>query len=200
VCLLLYFVFWPILRYYDWGNMRLPAFKLFELAVTRNATLVSFGLLILSPFYPLLTGPPRVVWLLFLFELVAYAKIKANTLIFREFYAIEQEQHRREWYEELRHGLKAQATQVGAELRSQARVVQGVVRARVRRLARWVGAGVPPLEEPQPPAERLAVIAPVPCRYQARSFPGRMPISGMQSPQAAGANAPAEDADASATL
>ena len=88
VCLAGYFIFWPILRYYDWENMKLPEAKLFELAVTRNATIVSALLLVLSLGYEAV-GSSKMLWLLFLLEGFAYVKIKAHTLIFREFYAIE---------------------------------------------------------------------------------------------------------------
>jgi hypothetical protein len=198
VCLVLYFVFWPILRYYDWGKMKLPEFKLFELAVTRNATLVSLGLLLLSLMYPQIGSRP-VLWLLFLLEAVAYVKIKAHTLIFREFYAIEQAVHRREWYEELSQGLRAQATNVGAELRGQAREVQGQLRARVRRLARWVGAGAAPLEEPEPQVRRPEVIGPMPCRYHGHLFPGRIALSGLTPPPERKTSATPRDGDAHAT-
>ena len=56
----LFLVLYPIMRYFDWSNMKLPEFKLFELSVTRNATLVSLGMLLLCPLYPLL-GTPRVL-------------------------------------------------------------------------------------------------------------------------------------------
>jgi hypothetical protein len=180
VCLALFFAFWPILRYYDWGRMKLPEFKLFELAVTRNATIVSLGLLLLSFVEPRI-GSRQMLWLLFLLEGIAYVKIKAHTLIFREFYAIEEAMHRREWYEELQHGLRAQATQVGAELRGQAREVQSHLRASLRRLARWVGAGPAPQAAPEPPVRHPDLAGPVPCRYQGRGIPGRIALYGLDS-------------------
>jgi hypothetical protein len=200
VCLALYFVLWPILRYYDWGRMKLPEFKLFELSVTRNATLVSFGLLLLSLPYPQV-GTRQMLWLLFLLEAVAYVKIKAHTLIFREFYAIERAVHRREWYDELRHGLRAQATNVGAELRGQAREVRGQLRASMRRLARWVGAGPAP-EQPES-TPRLEVIGPMPCRYQGLLVPGRIALYGLRphTPETRIAPIPTScDGDVNATL
>jgi hypothetical protein len=182
LCLIPFGLLWLFLRWYPWENMKLPAVRLFELSVTRNATLLSLALLLLSGVFEWI-GSFQMLWLLFLLEGVAYAKIKAHTLIFREFYAIEQRQHRLEWYDELSHGLRQQATVVGDRVRVQAREVQGKMRARVRRLARWVGAGVAPVEEPEA-RPRLSVIAPAPCRYQGRFQLGRVSLPAGRRPRA----------------
>ncbi len=165
ICLGGFLIFYPIVRYFDWKNMKLPVFKLFELSVTRNAALVSLALLAIS-LVDQRVGSPRMLWLLFLLEGIAYVKIKAHTLIFREFYAIEQAQQedQREWYEELREGLREQASHVGGSLLKQVREVHGQLQVQVRRVSWRMGVGnrFVDLSEPE---QQLPVFQPVPCRY-----------------------------------
>ena len=178
ICLLGFLVFYPIVRYFDWQNMKLPEFKLFELAVTRNAALLSLALLLISLVDERI-GSRRMMWLLFLLEGIAWIKIKAHTLIFREFYDIADSQNQQEWYEELSQGIKAQASQVGDRIASQAREVRGQLRERVLSLARIVGVKPEPVEA-HGEFELAQLVQPAPCRYHGRGSHMRLLGSHMR--------------------
>lgn len=82
----------PVTRV-DWERMRVPEFRMFELVVSRWAALLSLGLFVVSL---LKFGawaeqlarwmPPGLFWTVFVLMGTAWAKIKAQTLIFPEFY------------------------------------------------------------------------------------------------------------------
>ncbi len=69
--------------------MRVPEFQLFELSVTRTATVLAFVLCVLSAQLRVFSmlAEPRVVWTVFVLMLFSWGRIKANTWMFTEFYA-----------------------------------------------------------------------------------------------------------------
>jgi hypothetical protein len=78
----------------EWERMRVPEFRLFELAVCRHATLASFALFLASLFGLTERGarfavwiPSGLFWTVFVLMFTAWAKIKVQVLIFPEFYA-----------------------------------------------------------------------------------------------------------------
>ncbi len=83
----------------DWREMRVPEFQLFELTVAKWAAAAA-GLLF---FLSLIGNPtaqpgwiePGVLWTVFVLMLLAWAKIKLQTLLFPEFYAPRKEEEKR---------------------------------------------------------------------------------------------------------
>jgi hypothetical protein len=77
---------WPFTRI-DWKAMRVPEFQLFELSVTRTATLVALGLLLLSAALRVFSwlADPRVPWMVFVLMAVSWGRIKLQTRLFPEF-------------------------------------------------------------------------------------------------------------------
>lgn len=83
----------PVTRI-EWERMRVPEFRNFELTVSRYSAIVSLGLFVVSL---LRFGswadrmarwlPPGLFWTVFVLMGTAWAKIKAQTIIFPEFYA-----------------------------------------------------------------------------------------------------------------
>ncbi len=73
----------------DWKHMTVPRFKVFELEVARNATLVSgvllAGRLISSRYFP----PLELGSVVFMLMAFSYLKAKAHRIIFKEFYSAE---------------------------------------------------------------------------------------------------------------
>jgi hypothetical protein len=77
-----------------WEKMRVPEFRMFELAVSRSAMVVSLVMFLVSmarvgPLAARLARwmPPGLFWTVFVLMATAWAKIKAQTIIFPEFYA-----------------------------------------------------------------------------------------------------------------
>lgn len=83
----------PVTRV-EWQRMRVPEFRIFELVVSRSAALVSLGLFAAGLAAHALGEarlkawlPPGLFWTVFVLMGTAWAKIKAQTWIFPEFYA-----------------------------------------------------------------------------------------------------------------
>ena len=88
--LLPFFALIPVSRI-DWKAMNVPEFQLFELSVTRTATLVAAALFLVSAALRQFTrlAEPRVAWTVVVLMLFAWGRIKVQTLIFPEFYELE---------------------------------------------------------------------------------------------------------------
>ena len=94
VALLIPFVVLEPVTRVAWERMRVPEFRIFELAVSRSAALVSLALFLVSV---LRFGaaaeamarwlPPGLFWSVFVLMGTGWIKIKAQTIIFPEFYA-----------------------------------------------------------------------------------------------------------------
>lgn len=73
----------------DWRHTNVPRFKIFELAVARNAAVLSgvilAGTLLDSRYFP----PVELGSLVFTLMAFSYVRAKAHRIIFREFYAAE---------------------------------------------------------------------------------------------------------------
>jgi hypothetical protein len=85
----------PITRI-AWQKMRVPEFRMFELAVSRSAAIVSFALFCVSMVRPASISasmtrwlPPGLFWTVFVLMGTAWAKIRAQVVLFPEFYADE---------------------------------------------------------------------------------------------------------------
>jgi len=87
VLLVPFFALIPFARV-DWKEMRVPEFQLFELKVTRTATLVAFALVLVAAGLSSRTrlAEPGVAWTVFVLLLFAWGRIKVQTLLFPEFY------------------------------------------------------------------------------------------------------------------
>jgi hypothetical protein len=87
----LYVPFFALLPFsnVDWKAMRVPEFQLFELAVTRTATVVAAVMLVLTVQARVFSklAEPRVVWTVFVLMIFSWARIKVQTFLFPEFYA-----------------------------------------------------------------------------------------------------------------
>jgi hypothetical protein len=77
-----------------WGRMRVPEFRMFELTVSRSAALVSLALFVASLFTHMSSAsrlarwlPPGLFWTVCVLMATAWAKIKAQVILFPEFYA-----------------------------------------------------------------------------------------------------------------
>lgn len=93
VCLVPFVLLEPMTRV-AWEKMRVPEFRIFELGVSRAAAIVSLGFFALSLIRAGNFGahmarwlPPGLFWTVFVLMGTAWAKIKAQTYIFPEFYA-----------------------------------------------------------------------------------------------------------------
>lgn len=83
----------PVTRV-EWQRMRVPEFRIFELVVSRSAAIVS-SILFAAGLGAHAAGdarlkawlPPGLFWTVFVLMFTAWAKIKAQTWIFPEFYA-----------------------------------------------------------------------------------------------------------------
>jgi hypothetical protein len=94
VCLLVFFAFGPLTKI-DWQNMKLPEFKLFELAVTKWSCLISLVFFAVIAIHPLSRRQWRLGLLQFLVMVMPYLRIKLDTWLFKDFYAIEERERRR---------------------------------------------------------------------------------------------------------
>ena len=77
----------------DWGRMRIPEFKHLELAFCRWAVWVSLGLMVLALLIEAVSGPGalldrRVAWVNLVLMFFAWVRVKANMVMFREFYTL----------------------------------------------------------------------------------------------------------------
>ena len=77
-----------------WERMRVPEFRMFELAVSRSAAIVSFALFAVSMVRPgaisaamIKWMPPGLFWTVFVLMGTAWGKIRAQVFMFPEFYA-----------------------------------------------------------------------------------------------------------------
>ncbi|MDF1661338.1 MAG: hypothetical protein P1V97_06180, partial [Planctomycetota bacterium] len=96
ICLIPFVVLIPFTQI-DWENMRVPEFKIFELALTRWASYIALAYLIvcinLSIFYDM-KGEAwwfdlQIAWINFTLMVSAWLRIKIQTLIFKDFYSLE---------------------------------------------------------------------------------------------------------------
>ena len=96
ICLIPFIVLIPVTQI-DWENMRVPEFKIFELALTRWASYIALAYLIvcinLNFFYDM-SGQAwwfdlQIAWINFTLMVSAWLRIKIQTLIFRDFYSLE---------------------------------------------------------------------------------------------------------------
>lgn len=77
----------------DWGRMRIPEFKHLELAFSRWALWASLGLLVLALLIQAGHGSDslldlRVAWVNLVLMFFAWVRVKANMIMFREFYTL----------------------------------------------------------------------------------------------------------------
>lgn len=77
----------------DWGRMRIPEFKHLELAFSRWALWASLGLLMLALLIQAGHGSDslldlRVAWVNLVLMFFAWVRVKANMIMFREFYTL----------------------------------------------------------------------------------------------------------------
>jgi hypothetical protein len=79
----------------DWRKMTVPSFKLFELGVSRNASIIALILLVCglvtSRFFP----PAPLAGVVLMLMVFNYLRGKAHSWLFRDFYEMEEERHRR---------------------------------------------------------------------------------------------------------
>lgn len=94
LAILVPFVLLEPVTHVAWEKMRVPEFRIFELAVSRSAAIVSLVLFLVSLLRFGSFGarmarwlPPGLFWTVFVLMGTAWAKIKAQTYIFPEFYA-----------------------------------------------------------------------------------------------------------------
>lgn len=95
VCLIPFLILIPVTRI-DWENMKVPEFKNFELALTRWASYLSFAYLVFCFYASAIfekTGKAwwfdlQIAWINFTLMLSAWARIKIQTLIFKDFYEL----------------------------------------------------------------------------------------------------------------
>ncbi len=92
LCLIPFFALVPVSRV-DWKNMRVPEYQLFDLKVTRSAAIASGVLCLLSFQLHFFARwiQPKVYWYVFVLTLFSWARVKALTLLFPEFYELERE-------------------------------------------------------------------------------------------------------------
>ena len=85
ICAVIFVVLIPLTRI-NWVEMRLPDFKVWELSVTRNSTILSAVFLVLCYLFATPWLNRDAASLAFILMLVAYMKIKGHSFLFREFY------------------------------------------------------------------------------------------------------------------
>lgn len=87
VCLVPFFALGPFAKV-DWKTMTVPRYQLFDMLVTRSATIVSGLLCVLSLQLQVFVSwvEPRVFWTVFVLILFSWARLKALTLLYPEFY------------------------------------------------------------------------------------------------------------------
>jgi hypothetical protein len=100
ICIVPFILLIPLTRI-EWENMRVPEFKIFELALTRWASYISFAYLVIS-FYvnAIFDKEPtqawwfdlQIAWINFTLMVSAWLRIKIQTLIFKDFYDLEEKE------------------------------------------------------------------------------------------------------------
>jgi hypothetical protein len=97
LCLIPFVVLIPFTRI-DWENMRVPEFKIFELALCRWACYITFAYLVICFNASAIFGKDpkeawwfdlQIAWINFTLMVSAWLKIKIQTLIFKDFYDLE---------------------------------------------------------------------------------------------------------------
>lgn len=98
ICLVPFVLLIPVTRI-EWENMRVPEFKIFELTLTRWASYVSLAYLITCAVMSFKFGYDvrepwwfdlQIAWMVFTLMVSAWAKIKIQTIMFRDFYELEE--------------------------------------------------------------------------------------------------------------
>lgn len=96
ICLVPFVVLIPFTQI-DWENMRVPEFKIFELALTRWASYIALGYLVVCILLSILYDMKgeawwfdiQIAWINFTLMVSSWLRIKIQTLIFKDFYSLE---------------------------------------------------------------------------------------------------------------
>jgi hypothetical protein len=89
-CAVLFAVLIPFTRI-SWEEMRVPEFKLLEMAHCRNAAIFSLAFLVVCLVGPFAWLHWRIAWIVFVIMVLGWAKVKFQTFIFKEFYTLKPE-------------------------------------------------------------------------------------------------------------